>query len=264
MNLNYSVAISGKTAFVGFPDANEGYGAVVVYEQNEFGVWEKVEDPFIRDAGFTYDHNSKSSYYFGQNLDIDGDLACVGDSIFRKDGNRWVQIDRIDGPVYGDRALCSIAGDTIAIDIGRGRGVELYKYNTNLDGRVPLQDPIPTGTGWDLVSSRSLDLSRDYLVYTGDLLDIVIYRWEETNQTFVLLQQPNVYDPDLYTVNQLALDKDILILGRISNTHVFSEKNGIWEETITLNQSYDSYQLTGRTTKTISVITGRDGVDDRL
>jgi hypothetical protein len=107
-------------------------------------------------------------------------------------------------------------------------------------------------------------LSRDYLVYTGDLLDIVIYRWEETNQTFVLLQQPNVYDPDLYTVNQLALDKDILILGRISNTHVFSEKNGIWEETITLNQSYDSYQLTGRTSKTISVITGRDGVDDRL
>jgi len=68
----YSVALSGKTAFVGFEDANDGVGTVLVFEQNEFGSWEKVEDPFVHVS-------ATSHYWFESSVDIDGDLAFVGD-----------------------------------------------------------------------------------------------------------------------------------------------------------------------------------------
>ena len=37
----YNIPLPGKTAFVGFPLANGYDGVVLVYEQNQFGDWEK-------------------------------------------------------------------------------------------------------------------------------------------------------------------------------------------------------------------------------
>ena len=42
--------MSDKTAFVGFPYANDYTGTVLFYEQSEFGEREEVEDPFVHDA----------------------------------------------------------------------------------------------------------------------------------------------------------------------------------------------------------------------
>ena len=58
------VAISGKTALVGLPCANDFAGAVLVYTQNQFGDWEEVEDPFVHDV-------DASGVMFGFQVSID-------------------------------------------------------------------------------------------------------------------------------------------------------------------------------------------------
>jgi len=95
--------------------------------------------------------------------------------------------------------------------------------------------PIPTGFIW------SIDLSHGYLVYWDR--DAFMYHREESNQTFSFLQQFNIPGP---WSNSLALNGDILVIGGDSITHIFSEKNGNWEESITLDLPYDDYQLSGR------------------
>ena len=60
---------------------------------------------------------------------------------------------------------------------------------------------------------------------------------------FALHQQLNISGPEC---NSLALGMDILVIGGDSNTHIFSEKSGNWEESITLDLLYDAYQLSGR------------------
>ena len=44
--LQYEVYLSGKMDFVGFL----GKYAASVYEQDQFGVWDKMEESFIQDA----------------------------------------------------------------------------------------------------------------------------------------------------------------------------------------------------------------------
>jgi hypothetical protein len=69
-----SVALSGKTALVGFREANNFAGAVLVFEQNQLGSWERMNDFFIR---ATVD---ESRYGFGlHQVAIDADLACAVD-----------------------------------------------------------------------------------------------------------------------------------------------------------------------------------------
>ena len=91
-------------------------------------------------------------------------LACVGDyngvHHFHQNGRKWVQFDMI----AGKEGMCSISGDTIAIS---GNDSDLswvmqlcYKYDLDLGGVIPIQDPIDTA-GW----VASMDLSNDYLVY---------------------------------------------------------------------------------------------------
>jgi len=71
-----SVAISGSTAFVGFPNANDGAGDVLEYNQNDFVEWERVDDPFVH----TSNNTTKKS--FGSIVDVDGDLACVREGYY--------------------------------------------------------------------------------------------------------------------------------------------------------------------------------------
>ena len=58
---------------------------------------------------------------------------------------------------------CSIAGDTIAMRgndgaLGDVSALQLYKYNQDLGGLVPIQDPVLTG------QVLPMDLSHDYFV----------------------------------------------------------------------------------------------------
>jgi len=99
-NVGYgsTVAMSGDTAFIGFGRANNYTGDVLNYEQDRFGEWVRMDDPFVHTANTT----QKS---FGMAVDIDGDLSCIydmgsdwGDYInlyHRNDESKWVQFDTI-------------------------------------------------------------------------------------------------------------------------------------------------------------------------
>jgi len=297
-----SLALSGSTVFIGFEDANDEAGTVLVYEKNLFGEWDRVEDPFIRDTKST---RRTTSYHpgllkqrnFGSYVTIDGDLACVGEynwndkkqwaHLFHRSSDNWVQIEsfaiglqiepfEVDfGSVY---KYCSIAGDIMVVRNSTDEGyhkLQLYKYDMDLNEAIAIQDPIVTGDGYieeqtfvsdgtnytqsfirplpraaysgihDFSLVSSLELSKEYLVfrkyYTHD--GIFIYHVDEINQTYSKQQQLNITGP---SDNSLAIDNDILVAGGDNETYIYSLQDGDWVESITLAQSFDNYQLSGR------------------
>ena len=143
-----AMAISGRTAFVGY----------YVYEQDQFGVWERADDPFVH----TPLSNSISYVYSGGSVNIDGNLACIvgrgyqgsNVNLYRQDSNsKWVRFVSLD-----DARSCSISGDTIAIKFGSS--TKLYNYHQDLNKIVLIQDPIPTGQ-----EVSPMTLIDDYLVF---------------------------------------------------------------------------------------------------
>ena len=223
-SVKYSVSLSGSTAFVGFPNANDG--AVLVYELNQFDEWEKVDDPFVQASNTTHKG-------FGLTLDIDGDLACVihddGANLYYQDkDNKWVQFDTIK-----DMTGCSISGDTISVmRLGISTAIKLYKYNRDQNTVYLVQDPIPTKF------VRSMDLSNDYLVYwqiglNKEETSAFIYHRNEMKQTFTLHnQQLNITGRQF---NSLALDNDILLVSVGNSTHIYSLIDDSWKESITID-----------------------------
>lgn len=145
----------------------------------------------------------------------------------------------------------------------------------DLNEVIAIQDPIVTGDGYvekqtfssdgsnstnsyvnklpratsytthDFSLVSSLGLTKDYLVfrkyYTHD--GIFIYHLDEANQTFTFHQQLNITGP---SDNSLAIDNDILVVGGDSQTYIYSLQDVDWVESITLAQSFDHYQLSGR------------------
>jgi hypothetical protein len=70
VGVDASVALSGKTALVGFGEANNFAGVVLVFEQNQLGGWDRVNDLFI------LANADESRYGFGlHHVAIDGDLG---------------------------------------------------------------------------------------------------------------------------------------------------------------------------------------------
>ena len=234
----YEVALSGTTAFVGFEEANNDQGIVLVYEQNQFGEWEKAENPFVHD-----DNVTRSGFEW--RVEIDGDLACVKDgnnnNLYHREGNnKWVQFDTVD-----DGNECAISGDIIAIYDWVSDFIQLYQYNQDTKNMTPILAPI-SSTGY----IESMDLSNDYLVYWDtDEYDTVIYSQDDKNQTLTFHQQLNITGP--YD-NSLTLDNNVLVVGGTNHTHIFSLQNDEWVETITLDQAFNDYQLSGRTLIAIS------------
>lgn len=122
--------------------------------------------------------------------------------------------------------------------------IQLYNYDQEQNEVNPTQDPIPTE------SVSFIELSNDYLVY-WDKDGVFIYYRNDMNQTSSLLQQLNVTSPSDNrlgpNVNLLALDNDILVVRGYNRTRIYSLQDGSWVESITLDESYDNYQLFGRT-----------------
>ena len=246
----YSVSLSGSAAFVGFPYTNDDAGIVLVYKQNDFGEWVRVNDPFVH-----IDNTIKK--WFGSSIDIDGDLACVWYSnnmnLYHQDDDRkWVQFDTIE-----DGFECSISGDSIAVYANNpGHSIQLYKYNQGQNKVSPIQDPIPTARIF-----QSMDLRNDYLVYWDWDTDedeqsaFFIYYRDETNETYTLHQQLNITGP---RYKSIALDDDILVVKGYNQTHIYSlQDDSNWVESITLDESYDdifvdlmqkeTFEISGRT-----------------
>jgi len=242
-----SVALAGKTALVGL--ANDSI--LSVYDLNEFGFWEPVETPFV---------GAKDRYFFGWTVGVDEDLICVGAAysvhIYRREGAQWTLIEKVDVGYTGNE--CAIAGDIIAIydesDESPYVGyVKVFKYDRDIDGIVPLQDPIlADGDG-------TLTLSRDHLVFT-DNSGTFIYKQQGSNETFSLIQR---LDPTYWrhvgggysqAGRQIALDNDLLAFwGESDYIEIFSEKNGTWEQTLIVEQPYKNstralgyYHISGR------------------
>ena len=160
-----AAAISDKAAFVGFPYADKEIGTVVVFHQDQAGIWEKVNAPFILKG-------IAPALWFGYDVGIDGNLAIVAAQInwsgnpnilwngkilvFRRESNQWVQFNMFAGV-----CPCSIAGDVIVslkLD-GDKQVVQLYKYTADTGAFVPIQDPIPSE------NVIQIDSSNDYFLY---------------------------------------------------------------------------------------------------
>ena len=71
----YEVAISGKTAFIGFPESNNNMGKLYHYEKNQFDEWQRIERAFT-----DWDETTTTSdCSWGLGVEIDKDLACMQD-----------------------------------------------------------------------------------------------------------------------------------------------------------------------------------------
>jgi len=231
----HSVALSGTTAFVGFPSSNAGTGDIIVYEQDRFG-WVRVDNVLT----------ATKTGFFGQNICLSGNLAYVEDLqntflYHRKDNGKWMQLDTIDNGL--ETVDCSISGDSIAV-YSQGF-VQLYNYDEEQNEVNPTLEPIATK------SVSFIELSNDYLLY-WDKDGVFIYYRNDMNKTSSLLQQLNVTIPSDYrlgpkNVNLMVLDNDILVVRGYNRTHIYSLQAGSWVESITLDESYDNYQLSGRT-----------------
>mmetsp|Transcript_9958 Transcript_9958/g.24359 ORF Transcript_9958/g.24359 Transcript_9958/m.24359 type:complete len:584 (-) Transcript_9958:126-1877(-) len=227
-----SVVVGNGMAFVGFPEASgSAEGMVNVYNKNpQTGDWDEVEDAFVHDTNTTH-------VWFGNTVEIAGDLACVGSwnnaYLFHRYGNNWVQFDEVIG--HG----CNIEENTIFTYHDVHGEVSVFKYDKDFDGIIRIQDPIATGR------LTSAVLGKDHFVYWAPKeRNAVVYHHDGDNQTFSLLQQLNITGP---VINRgLALDNDIMVIGGINKTHIFSDQDGFWEETFTLSQSYDYYALSSR------------------
>jgi hypothetical protein len=238
----YSAALSGRTAFVGFEDANNKAGIVHIYEQNLFGEWEKVEDLYSSNA---------SVKQFGSHVDINGDFACVDNIynddilLYRRVNDEWVQVDDIEGDwcyISEDLLVTAVYNDT---DLASPGSLHLFEYSKDPDGIVSIQVPILAG----FFKVTSTKLSGDYLVYL-DLREeaAFIYHRGGVNQTYSFQQRivfPDV--PKTQTHSGLAIYNEIIAIRGIDHIHIFSLQNGKWEDGITLNQTSLYHQLDGRT-----------------
>jgi len=107
-----------------------------------------------------------------------------------------------------------------------------------------------------MVGISAMGLSNNHLVYlTGQYVipagyhvgrDVFIYHRQDTHQPFNLRQHFNSSDFDDNIVHALALDEDILVIAGHNKTHVFSEQNGVFEKSLSLNQVYESVQISQR------------------
>lgn len=238
-----TVAISGTTTFIGAPYSNNESGSVFVYEQNVYGVWEKVDDPFIHDSNVT-------NIGFGWTVHVAGDLACVDDMhtttssahLFRRKDYKWVQFETLRGSCYMAEDTMVIV--TFELDDPTTPMVALhpYKFNRFTNEFIPTQEQapiVPVGEIW------AGDMSSDYIMFMDYIVgNAFIYHQDEKNQSFAFTQQLNMSAPES---NGLVLNDGVLVLGGNNHTHIYTLQDDNWEETITLDESYDSYQVTDRT-----------------
>ncbi|KAL9183264.1 hypothetical protein ACHAXT_005051 [Thalassiosira profunda] len=274
----FDLALSGKTAVIGLPSRDDMEGAVHVYRESGIGTWERVVSP---------EPSSRiGECRFGESVDIDGALLVVSDKdvcvrefvslltsspngayIFKQVGDEWKEVAGLGNRVsWGSFGEIAVEGDTIAYDFGddhlSDRHVEVYspQNESALDIiKLPEQSHANIKTlamsGNHLVSSAGPEgywvydtPERDSEIWYEPVESVLIYQREGAGQQYTLLQTLNSSDYDEGFGQAFDLDADLLVVSSSNQTHIFSQQpDGAWEETLTLDESYSHYQLSGRT-----------------
>ena len=162
-----SVALSGKVAMVGFPFSKielngGGTGHVFVFEQNDFGVWEKG-DPLPIPESQRYSDSGKV-YGFGKSIDIDGDAVSIlsGNDlhVLENRNGKWKEIHYLELPGEGGAWECFISGSTIAVQTKFfDERIDIYKYDRLNKSYMRIQDSL-------FGSQISMTFKEDYLMYS--------------------------------------------------------------------------------------------------
>jgi hypothetical protein len=258
----FNTALSGKTAVVGVPSGGDFVddwskdGEIFVYKQNTFGLWEEVGPPMP---------SNRTGYCsFGESADLDGNLLVVTDEwecnaaassnaayIFRQYGNKWNEIQALDREGSASIDLIAVAGNTVVVADGFSDNkpfIDIYSVDQSVNNVTHVQRIEPVVR---YILFLSLEGNRLLSVVTKDREDgtyeqtMMVYTREDATTQFTLLQSLNT---SLYgdgTVGQnFAFDGNLLVVEGLNNTHIFSwQVDGTLDETLNLDQSYNSYQL---------------------
>ncbi|KAL3798983.1 hypothetical protein HJC23_005122 [Cyclotella cryptica] len=261
-DLYFNTAISGKTAVVGVPSGGNFVddwsksGEIFVYKQNSFGLWEEVDPPLP---------SNRTGYCsFGESVDIDGTLLVVTDEwecnamassnaayIFRQDGNKWNEIQALHREGSASIGLIAVTGNTIAVADGFSDMmpfIDIYAVDQSVNNVTHTQRIEPVVRS---ILFLSLEGNRLLSVVTTDREDatyeqtMMVYAKEDATKRFTLIQSLNT---SLYgdgTIGQnFAFDGNLLVIEGYNSTHIFSwQLDGTLVETLTLDQSYNRYQL---------------------
>jgi len=218
----YDVALSGNTTLVSFH-----YSPPLVFEQRASGEWEILSDPFVF-------RDNATKEWWATEVDVDGDLACLDSSIFRRNDSKWTEVDNFPTSYY-----CAISDGTIAVDEDTGYNdyqIQLYEYNEGQDAVLPIQDPI-IPEDW---TYNNLALSNDYLIYGNDT--VLVYKRNSAKQTYIFHQELAVTD----YIWDLSLHENTLAVAAYNQTHIFVERNSTWVELAVLEQVYEDVAVSGQ------------------
>jgi hypothetical protein len=217
---DYNVALSGDTTLVSFDDATEAF----VYEYNS-GSWVKKEDT-IR-PGLSPQNNQIEA----PRVDIDGDLACIcvgSCHVYRREDNVWVSTADFLETTGGK---CSIVENSIAI-YSNDDGLKMYKYETDRNDVVPIQDySIPAYYGFAVSESN--------FVYANIDGGVSILERSNDSEPYAFAQKLN----DLEHTGSFALEDNLLVIGQYDRTTIYSKEDGAWIEKAEINSMYHGHQL---------------------
>lgn len=211
-----SVALSDKSALVGFPYSNytdsvSDTGEVYVFERiNGTEIWKKKDVTLqpvndVIDGTSYYLNETLRYFYFGSSIDIVSDLACVisdyspngwGEPkvyVFRRVDSKWEQIRRLDLNYPPSAKECFVGDEnSLAVQVN-DYTVELFKYDEFDSNYKAIQSPIKD----TLMESVSFDM--EYLVYSTrkdydchETRGFYVYRREESHQPYILQQSVNI------------------------------------------------------------------------
>lgn len=220
----FDVDISGRTAIIGLPVNNVAY----VYMQNTAGLWEKV--PSIEPNNQVSDCGG-----FGVSVHVCEDLAVVSDSSYCQSPYRsWARTSN-----SASYFLEPIGGEWVEI----GRNISNLDWYDDDDtdkamslpyDRYAMKYPVCLGSANSHYASAYQD-------------GVAIYKPDQNSTTSTFIQNLDSSDYTEGFGQEFAMSDGVLVVGSNNYTHFFSETDGVWEEILKLDKSYDAYELSGRT-----------------
>ena len=234
-----ALALEDDRLLVGCYSENSNFsqGGSVTYFLRTSGNW-------IRQQEFVPSNHS-GQYYFGEALDMDGDTAVVGGSLFNSatgiavvftfDGAAWNEQAIINNPggstgdLFGEAV--AISGNTIAVSAmgaeesvgGSSEGeVSVFEFNgTDWILQQKLFSDVPTnsqGFGGFQPWGKGLSLQGDRLAigtFTSNAANAALYIFERNNNAWSLQQKIAAADVDggNYFASANAMDDQTLVVG---------------------------------------------------
>eukprot|EP00956_Cyclotella_meneghiniana_P040074 scaffold185924_cov67-Cyclotella_meneghiniana.AAC.10 len=220
----FDVDISGRTAIIGLPVNNVAY----VYMQNTAGLWEKV--PSIEPTNQVSECGG-----FGVSVHVCENLAVVSDS------------SNCQSP-YRSWSRPSNSASYFYEPVG-GEWVEIGRNISNLDWYDDDDTDKAMSLPYDIYAMKYPVClgSATSPYYASAYQDgVAIYKQDPNSTTSTFIQNFNSSEYTEGFGQEFAVSDGVLVVGSNNYTHFFSETNGVWEEILKLDKSYDAYELSGR------------------